>query len=172
MLWSSARILRDQKIACTRPSGLLRCRHCKTRADAAVRAGVPVERLRVPGGDPAKCEALVAAHLAGHGDVGAILTLGPPGAEAVLAALSRPAAPSPGHVTFDLAATQIDGIRDRRILATVDSQQYLQGYLAVEWLWLHRMHGFTAAADIHTGPAIVDLSNVDRAAEGVRLGVR
>jgi simple sugar transport system substrate-binding protein len=139
---------------------------------AFVRAGVPVERLRVPGGDRAKCEALVAAHLAGHGDVGAVLTLGPPGAEAVLAALSRPAALNPGHVTFDLAETQIEGIRSRRILATIDSQQSLQGYLAVEWLWLHKMHGFTPAADIHTGPAIVDLSNIHRAADGVRRGVR
>ena len=136
------------------------------------RAGVPVERLRVPGGDAASCAARVAAWLAEHREIGAVLTLGPPGAEAVLAATSRPGAPSPGHVTFDLAATQLDGIRSRRILATVDSQQYLQGYLAVEWLWLHRMHGFTPAADILTGPAIVDLSNVDRAAEGVRLGVR
>ena len=100
------------------------------------------------------------------------MTLGPPGAEAVLAATSRPGVPSPGHVTFDLAETQLASIRSRRILATLDSQQYLQGYLAVEWLWLHKMHGFTPAADIHTGPAIVDLSNVDRAAEGVRLGVR
>jgi simple sugar transport system substrate-binding protein len=136
-------------------------------------AGVPVERLRVPGGDPAKCAALVAAHLAARREIGAVLTLGPPGAEAVLAAgEGRPAAGSPSHVTFDLAETQIAGIRSGRILATIDSQQYLQAYLAVEWLWLHKVHGFTPAADIHTGPAIVDLSNVDRAADGVRRGVR
>src|SRR5215831_13254890 len=106
------------------------------------RAGVPVERLRVPGGDAASCAARVEAYLADHREIAAVLTLGPPGAEAVLAATSQAGAASPGHVTFDLAETQITGIRNRRILATLDSQQYLQGYLGVEWLWLHKVHGF------------------------------
>ena len=146
------------------------------RASAArLRRGRRPRRTRCasPGGDPARCAALVAAHLAARQEIGAVLTLGPPGAEAVLAAgEGRPRGGHPSHVTFDLAATQIAGIRSGRILATIDSQQYLQGYLAVEWLWLHKVHGFTPAADILTGPAIVDLSNIDRAADGVRRGVR
>src|SRR5437762_5623054 len=74
------------------------------------RAGVAVERLRIPGGDAAACAARVEAYLAEHREIGAVQTLGPPGAEAVLAATSRPGVPSPGHVTFDLAETQLVGI--------------------------------------------------------------
>ena len=76
------------------------------------------------------------------------------------------------HLTFDVAALQLDGIRSGRILATIDSQQYLQGYLSVEWMWLHLTKGFVPASDIHTGPAIVDRSNLEEAAAGVRAGYR
>jgi simple sugar transport system substrate-binding protein len=144
-----------------------------TGFEAAFRAaGVPVERLRVPGGDAGACADAVAAHLAAHRGIGAALTLGPPGAEAVLAAAARHPERAPRHVTFDLAETQIAGIRDGRILATIDSQQYLQGYLGAEWLWLHTVQGFSPAGDIHTGPSVVDETNVEQAAEGVRRGIR
>jgi simple sugar transport system substrate-binding protein len=136
-------------------------------------AGVPAERLRVDGSDmPAATEA-VAAYFDAHPETVGALTLGPPGAEMVLAAEARlPREKALKHLTFDVAALQLDGIRSGRILATIDSQQYLQGYLAVEWMWLHVTKGFTPASDIHTGPAIVDLSNLEEAASGVWAGFR
>ena len=108
-----------------------------------------------------------------HPDTSAVLTLGPPGAQAVLDAEKLV---TPGrtwkHLTFDVAPLQVDGIRSGRIMATIDSQQYLQGYLSVMHMWLHKTQGFTMAADIYTGPAIVDASNVDEAEAGVGRGVR
>jgi simple sugar transport system substrate-binding protein len=117
-------------------------------------AGVPVERLRIEGGKPEACASAVRAKLEARPDIDAVLTLGPPGAQAVLAQL------------------QIDAIRSGRIMATIDSQQYLQGYLSVEAMWLHKVKGFTLASDIYTGPAIVDISNLALAEDGVRKGYR
>lgn len=136
-------------------------------------AGIPVERLRIPGGDADDCVAKVACHLEEHRHIDTVLTLGPPGAQAVLDAKERVGEErSWSHITFDVAALQIDGIRSGAIMATIDSQQYLQGYLSVQMMWLHVVRGFTLANDIFTGPAIVDLSNVEAAAEGVNIGIR
>lgn len=136
-------------------------------------AGLEAERLRVPGGDADACAREVADYMSRNNDVEAVLTLGPPGAQAVLDAMEQFAPERRcAHMTFDVAQLQIDGIRSGRILATIDSQQYLQGYLAVEHMWLHVTQGFTIAGDIFTGPAIIDASNVDAAAEGVRRGTR
>ncbi|MDQ0474018.1 sugar ABC transporter substrate-binding protein [Labrys wisconsinensis] len=136
-------------------------------------AGVPVERLRIPGGDPAACASAVRERLEAAPVIDAVLTLGPPGAEAVLAGSEGlSGGRQVPHLTFDVAQLQIDGIRSGRILATIDSQQYLQGYLSVEAMWLHKARGFTLASDIHTGPAIVDASNLAAAEDGVRRGYR
>lgn len=136
-------------------------------------ANIPVERLRVPGGDEDKCLELVSRHLEANPDIDVILTLGPPGAEAVLGAVRALTGQSrPKHMTFDVAQPQIDGIRAGEILATIDCQQYLQGYLSVQTMWLHIAQGFTMADDIYTGPTIVNAANVDVAEEGVRRGIR
>lgn len=136
-------------------------------------AGLACDRLRVPGGDAEACAAAVAEYLHAHPQVDAVLTLGPPGAQAVLKArnLVRPDRVW-SHVTFDVAPLQLDGIRSGAILATIDSQQYLQGYLSVLHMWLHVTQGFTMTGDIFTGPAIVNSSNIAAAEEGVRRGIR
>lgn len=136
-------------------------------------AALPAERLRVPGGDVAACAKAVADYLTAHPDVDAVLTLGPPGAQAVLDANELlPPDRKCSHITFDLAQLQIDGIRSGEILATIDSQQYLQGYLSVQQMWMHVAQGFTMAEDILTGPALVDASNLDAAEDGVKRGIR
>lgn len=132
-----------------------------------------VQRLRIPGEDLSTSAQKIAAFVNEHPEVNAILTLGPPGAEAVLQAadLVRQAA-FPRHLTFDVAPLQLEAIRTGKILATIDSQQYLQGYLSVEWMWLYLNCGFTLSKDIYTGPVIVDSSNLESAADGVARGFR
>ena len=136
-------------------------------------AGLPVDRLRVPGGDSEAGAVAVANYMSGNPDVDAVLTLGPPGAQAVLDAHRILGSSRKwSHITFDVAQLQLDGIRSGEVMATIDSQQYLQGYLSVEAMWLHAALGFTLAGDIFTGPTIVDASNLDSAQEGVKAGIR
>ena len=135
--------------------------------------GIPAQRLRIPGGDAAASAAEVADFLRSHPDCDAVLTLGPPGAQAVLNARALlPATRTWQHLTFDVAKLQLDGIRSGAILATIDSQQYLQGYLAVAFMYLRVTSGFKIASDIYTGPSIVDGSSVEIAEQGVVLGIR
>ncbi|MER9002660.1 sugar ABC transporter substrate-binding protein [Mesorhizobium sp. M0862] len=135
--------------------------------------GLPVDRLRVPGGDAEACARAVASYLMENESVDAVATLGPPGAQAVLDARKLlPPQRKWSHITFDVAQLQIDGIRSGEIVATIDSQQYLQGYLSVQQMWMHVEQGFTMADDIYTGPAVVDARNIDAAEAGVRRGTR
>ncbi|MGH2867814.1 MAG: substrate-binding domain-containing protein [Solirubrobacteraceae bacterium] len=134
---------------------------------------VPGERLRVPGDDHRASVELIREHLDRHADVDVICTLGPPGCRAVLDAVAQIGAQDRiRHGSFDLALDQLRAIKGGRLAFTIDSQQYLQGYLGIGFLHLLVTHGLTAAADIMTGPAIVDETNVDAALTGVRAGVR
>jgi simple sugar transport system substrate-binding protein len=132
-----------------------------------------VQRLRIPGEDLFTSAQKIAAFVDEHPEVNAILTLGPPGAQAVLQAADLVQRTGfPKHFTFDLAQLQLEAIRSGKILATIDSQQYLQGYLSVEWMWLYLKLGFTLSKDIYTGPVIVDSNNLELAASAVARGFR
>lgn len=134
---------------------------------------IRTQRLRMPGEDLSTSAKKIAAFIEGNSDVNAILTLGPPGAQAVLKAADLVRRPNfPKHMTFDLAPLQIEAIQTGQILAAIDSQQYLQGYLSVQWMWFYLNCGFTLSKDIYTGPVIVDAANVASAADGVARGFR
>ncbi len=63
----------------------------------------------------------------------------------------------PGEVLvagFDTAPGTLAGIREGYVTATVDAQQFLLGYFAVYFLYLHATYGFTA--DPLTGKSLVD----------------
>jgi len=59
---------------------------------------------------------------------------------------------------FDLTPGTVDGIMDGYVLASIDQQQYLQGYFAVYLLYLMKKYEFVS--DIDTGKALIDKSNV------------
>ncbi|NED02664.1 sugar ABC transporter substrate-binding protein, partial [Streptomyces sp. SID6648] len=57
----------------------------------------------------------------------------------------------------------------------VDQQPYLQGYLAVDGLWLYKNNGnYSGGGEqpVLTGPAFVDKSNVKAVAEFASKGTR
>jgi simple sugar transport system substrate-binding protein len=140
---------------------------------ALAQRNINAQRLRIPGEDLTSSAEKVAAFTQEHPEVNAILTLGPPGAQAVLEAMDLAhEGEFPKHLTFDVAPLQLGAIQSGRIAATIDSQQYLQGYLSVQWMWLHLNGGFTLSKDIYTGPVIVDANNVALAADGVARGFR
>ena len=136
-------------------------------------AGATVEKLRVPGDDPAAMVAAIAEHVESHPDLGCVCTLGPPGCEATIAALEQSGRlEAVRHASFDLAPAQLAAIAAGRLSFTVDSQQYLQGYLGVASLALFARHGLRPAGDLRTGPVIVDSENIETARTGVEAGLR
>ena len=57
----------------------------------------------------------------------------------------------------------------------VDQQPYLQGYLAIDSLWLYKNNGdYMGGGEqpVLTGPAFVDKSNVDKVASFAAKGTR
>jgi simple sugar transport system substrate-binding protein len=136
-------------------------------------AGVPADRLRVPGDDPAPSLAHARAALREGPLPVAVCTLGPPGSAAVATAIEAERLQGQvQHASFDLAPAQLEAIRAGRLDFSVDSQQYLQGYLGVVALHLKATKGYELAGDVLTGPAFVDRSNCDQVAEGIRSGFR
>jgi simple sugar transport system substrate-binding protein len=134
---------------------------------------VSAERLRVPGDDHEKSVSMIVDYLSQHEDVDIVCTLGPPGFRSVDEALHRlNLNDRVRHASFDLAMDQLTAIEDGRLSFTVDSQQYLQGYLGVTCLKLYVSRGVKPEGDIVTGPAMVDLSNLTQAVVGVKAGIR
>ncbi|HEX6389946.1 MAG TPA: substrate-binding domain-containing protein [Solirubrobacteraceae bacterium] len=134
---------------------------------------VRVARVRVTGEDHARSVATIAAWVADHPDLDAVCTLGPPGCRAAIDALERERRlVDVTHVSFDLAPAQLEAVRMGRLACTIDSQQYLQGYLGVTLLTLFCDHGFLPADDVLTGPAIIDATNVEQVLASVEAGTR
>lgn len=76
--------------------------------------------------------------------------------------------------TFDTNAELVDAITDGRVAFAVDQQPYLQGYLAVDSLWIAKRNGGTLGGGrpVYTGPSFVDKDNVDKVAEAAKAGMR
>ena len=76
--------------------------------------------------------------------------------------------------TFDTNAELVDAIADGTIQWAVDQQPYMQGYLAVDALWLAHRNGSTLGGGrpVYTGPSFVDSSNVDAISEAAKEGLR
>ena len=74
------------------------------------------------------------------------------------------------HVTYDLDPVTLDAIKSGITLATIVQQQYLQGFLPIVFLTLYNRFLLAPASDVLTGPAVVDITNVERVEELIKEG--
>jgi simple sugar transport system substrate-binding protein len=77
--------------------------------------------------------------------------------------------------TFDLDNDLVAAVKRGDVQFAVDQQPYLQGYLAVDALWLYRTNGNVSGggeAPVLTGPAFVTRTNADAVAEFAAGGTR
>ena len=124
--------------------------------------GLKSENLQVNGTDDASMNASIAAKLQQDPTIDWIVTMGAP--VGLVALQSIGTAGSKAKVaTFDLNLDAANAIKDGKIALAVDAQPYLQGYLAVESLWLYKTNGNIIGGGLSTltGPAMVDASNID-----------
>ncbi|MFD4558717.1 substrate-binding domain-containing protein [Streptomyces sp. NPDC058469] len=99
------------------------------------------------------------------------------GADFALAAVkSVKAAGSKAKVaTFDLNQDLVKAVQGGDVQFAVDQQPYLQGYLAVNSLWLYKTNGNISGggvAPVLTGPAFVTKTNVGAVAKFAANGTR
>ncbi|MCF0080017.1 sugar ABC transporter substrate-binding protein [Streptomyces lomondensis] len=133
-----------------------------------------VDPQNVNGTDMPAVKSTITAKLKQDPSIDYVVTLGAP--FALTAVQSVADAGSKAKVaTFDLNKDLIKAIKAGDIQFAVDQQPYLQGYLAVDGLWLYKNNGnYSGGGEqpVLTGPAFVDKSNVDRIGEFAAKGTR
>ncbi|MEU9050814.1 sugar ABC transporter substrate-binding protein [Streptomyces sp. NPDC048384] len=133
-----------------------------------------IETLNVNGTDMPSVKSTITAKLKTDSDIDYVVALGAP--FALTAAQSVDETGSKAKVaTFDLNKQLTGAISKGDIEFAVDQQPYLQGYLAIDSLWLYKNNGNYMGggeAPVLTGPAFVDKTNVEAidkfAAKGTR----
>ncbi|MGC0385779.1 substrate-binding domain-containing protein [Streptomyces sp. SAI-129] len=132
------------------------------------------EMLYVEGTDMKAVGAAVAARLRQDSAIDEVVMNG--AAFALTAVESVDEAGSSAHVaTFDLDEDLIAAVKRGDVQFAVDQQPYLQGYLAVDALWLYRTNGNVSGggvAPVLTGPAFVTRTNADSVAKFAAGGTR
>jgi simple sugar transport system substrate-binding protein len=94
---------------------------------------------------------------------------------AMTAVKSKDAAGSTAVIdTFDTNAELVTAIKAGDIGWAVDQQPFLQGYLAVDslWLFINNRNTIGGGTPVLTGPAFIDRTNIDSIAEYAAKGTR
>jgi simple sugar transport system substrate-binding protein len=123
--------------------------------------------------DPTAISGAVKAALQKNPNINGILALGPVASDPTLAALEEVGALETVKLaTFDLSPNVLQAIADGKMLFAIDQQQYLQGYLPVALLALHKQYGLTPAGVVMTGPGFVTKDNAAQVIELSKQGIR
>jgi ABC-type sugar transport system substrate-binding protein len=132
-----------------------------------------LQNLFVQGSNMPQVKSAVTAKLQADKSIDGILAL-----NAQIALTASDAAKENGGkakvATFDMNKDLIAAIKDGRIQFAVDQQPYLQGYEAIDELWLYKRNGdiLGGGQPVLTGPAIVDKTNADAVAPYADRGTR
>ncbi|MEV8540187.1 sugar ABC transporter substrate-binding protein [Streptomyces sp. NPDC051572] len=132
------------------------------------------EVLNVNGTDMPSVKSTITAKLTQDKAIDYVVTLGAPFAMTAVQSLSD-AGSKAKVATFDLNSTLTGAIKKGTVQFAVDQQPYLQGYLAIDSLWLYKNNGnYSGGGEqpVLTGPAFVDKTNVDAVAKYAANGTR
>jgi simple sugar transport system substrate-binding protein len=131
------------------------------------------DKVYVLGTDMPSVRSTIAGKLRQDPSIDLVVTLGAPFAITAIDSV-KDAGSHAKVATFDTNPQIPAVIRSGALQWAIDQQPYLQGYLAVDSLWLQKTNGnvIGGGAPVLTGPYFVDKSNVDRiqafAARGTR----
>ncbi|MCM3845346.1 substrate-binding domain-containing protein [Pseudonocardia sp. DR1-2] len=157
-----------QKLAQTNPGGKVLCViqaqgsvALETRCEGVKKAYPNTENIQVNGADLPSVQQTLNAKLSEDKSITDIVTLGAPIALAAMQAQEGTGSTAK-IATFDLNQDAAKAIQDGKILFSVDQQPYVQGYMAVESLWLNLSNGndLGGGKPVLTGPSLVDSSNI------------
>jgi simple sugar transport system substrate-binding protein len=132
------------------------------------------ENLFVNGADMPSVKSTITAKLKQDPSIDYVVTLAAPVALTATQGVSDSGSKAK-VATFDLNKELVKAIQGGSIEFAVDQQPYLQGYLAVDSLWLYKNNGNYSGggvAPVLTGPAFVDKSNVAAVATFAAKGTR
>ncbi|MBC9726222.1 substrate-binding domain-containing protein [Streptomyces sp. TRM68367] len=132
------------------------------------------DNLYVRGTDMDMVNAQITSRLRQDPSIDEVVTLG---AQFALAAVNsvKQAGSKAKVATFDLNKDMVGAVERADVQFAVDQQPYLQGYLAVDALWLYRTNGNISGggtAPVLTGPAFVTRENIASVAKLAAKGTR
>ncbi|MFF5389231.1 sugar ABC transporter substrate-binding protein [Streptomyces sp. NPDC013012] len=136
--------------------------HEQRCAGAKKTFGGELVNLYVDGTNMPDVKASVEAKLQADKDIDAVVTLGAPFADTAVQA-AKSAGSKAEIDTFDLNAKVATALKAGTLGFAVDQQPYLQGYEAVDLLWLHRYNAdvLGGGKPVLTGPQIITDENAD-----------
>ncbi|HLI97640.1 MAG TPA: substrate-binding domain-containing protein [Candidatus Baltobacteraceae bacterium] len=135
--------------------------------------GARSEKIYVNGADMPSVRSTITAKLQEDPSIDYVATLGAPIALTAVQAVKS--AGSKAHiVTFDTNKQLVRTIQNGSVQWAIDQQPYLQGYEAVDTLWLLITNGdvLGGGRPILTGPTFIDSSNVGAIAQYAAKGTR
>jgi simple sugar transport system substrate-binding protein len=131
------------------------------------------EILNVNSKDMPSVESTITAKLQQDKSIDHVVALGAPIALAAVQSKNN-AGSSAEVVTFDTNAALVDAITAGDVKWAVDQQPFLQGYLAIDslWLYLNNKNLIGGGQATLTGPSFIDETNIDSVAELAKSGTR
>ncbi|MBF6055852.1 substrate-binding domain-containing protein [Streptomyces eurocidicus] len=132
-----------------------------------------LQNLYVEGTNMPNVQSSIEAKLQSDKDIDAVVTLGAPFAPTAVKAAEQ--AGSKAEVdTFDLNAKVADALQSGKLGFAVDQDPYLQGYEAVDLLWLYRYNRdmLGGGRPVLTGPQIVTKDDAKILADFTKRGTR
>jgi simple sugar transport system substrate-binding protein len=131
------------------------------------------EILNVNSKDMPSVESTITAKLQQDKSVDHVVALGAPIALAAVQSVGN-AGSSAQVVTFDTNAALVDAIKAGDVKWAVDQQPFLQGYLAIDslWLYLNNKNLIGGGQATLTGPSFIDETNIDSVSELAKSGTR
>jgi simple sugar transport system substrate-binding protein len=136
-------------------------------------SGAKVSKVYVNGRDDSAVTTSIQAKLAQDKSIDYVVTLGAP--FALDAVKSVKGAGSSAKIgTFDTNKQLVAAVQDGSVAWAIDQQPYLQGYEAVDGLWLYKTNGNTlgGGSNVATGPAFIDKSNIAQVSQFAANGTR
>ncbi|NIZ90666.1 substrate-binding domain-containing protein [Kineococcus rubinsiae] len=132
-----------------------------------------VENIFVTGTDMPSVQQTITSKLQQDPAIDRVVTLGAPFALTAVKSVAD-AGSSAVVATFDTNKELVAAVQSGDVEFAIDQQPYLQGYLAVDALWLNINNGNTigGGSATLTGPAFIDKTNIDRVAEFAAKGTR
>jgi simple sugar transport system substrate-binding protein len=144
---------------------------------AGVKEGLGSEgtmtKLYVNGTDNSAVLSTLSAQLVSKKSIDAVITLGAPIALIAIQAIQQ-AKSTAKLYTFDTNAALVAKVKSGAVQWAVDQQPYLQGYEAIDSLWLYLTNAdvIGGGQTVLTGPAFVDSSNIAQIAQYAERGTR
>jgi len=131
------------------------------------------EKLYVNGTDPTAVRTTISAKLQQDKSIDYIITLGAPIALVAVQAI-KDAGSSSKLVTFDTNAALVGAVQSGQVLWAVDQQPFLQGYEAIDALWLYKTNRnlLGGGRAVLTGPSFIDKNNIAAVAGLAKAGTR